>query len=260
MKRDKSISFGIVTYNSAADLSKLLQSFIEENIEKGQIYVLDNGSTDSTLEVVKKYQLDGLPLTLVPNDRNLGFGGGHNKIIASVTSTYHFVVNPDIILPETPEVQKMIQFLNSNEDVGLLSPKIVNTNGELQFLNKKDPTVFDMAIRFLPARFFKRRKFNYVKTQTGYKTTQKIDFASGAFMVFRTDVLKKVDGFDDRFFMYFEDADISRKIRQVAQSVYFPQAVVIHKWARESHHSLKMFIEQVKSMMRYFSKWGWRLF
>lgn len=258
------ISFGIVTFNSANELPSLLKSIENElkncNEISSEIYIVDNGSADQTLEIIKAYSSDYINIRVLPNKKNLGFGGAHNKIISAVTSKYHFIVNPDIVLPGDDEILKMVSFFEEKPDVGLISPMIKSMDGDVQLLNKYNPTVFDMAIRFLPNNFFKTRKERFVKKGFGYTKAQHIDFASGAFMAFRTSVLRQIDGFDERYFMYFEDADITRKLQQITRTVYLPTTFVFHKWARESHRNLKMFGIQVNSMIKYFNKWGWNFF
>ncbi|MGV0167935.1 glycosyltransferase family 2 protein [Furfurilactobacillus sp. WILCCON 0119] len=263
MSNEAKLSFGVVTYNSAEDLAKLLVSLNDELMAwsgEKRIYIVDNGSTDSTLSVIKMFQNQSdVSIELVDNKKNLGFGGGHNEIIKMVTSDVHFIVNPDIVMPNNGEVSKIVAYFKSHLEVGLISPQIQDLAGNVQLLNKYDPTVLDMIIRFLPSWLFKKRKQKFVKADIGYKNTQPIEFASGAFMAFRTTALKKIGGFDSRYFMYFEDADITRKIRQKYEAVYYPGAVVAHRWQRASHHNLKMFITQVVSMIKYFNKWGWQL-
>lgn len=83
----------------------------------------------------------------------------------------------------------------------------------------------------------------------------RIENATGCFMLLRTDLLKKIGGFDDRYFMYFEDADLARRVNEVSKCVYFPNAVVNHVWGRESKRNLRLMLVHIDSMFRYFRKW-----
>ena len=82
-----------------------------------------------------------------------------------------------------------------------------------------------------------------------------IENATGCFMMFRTDLFKKIGGFDKRYFMYFEDCDITRTVRKYAKAVFYPEAVVYHVWGRESKKNFKLMLVQISSMLKYFIKW-----
>jgi len=95
--------------------------------------------------------------------------------------------------------------------------------------------------------------------ESGYNKVMQIEYASGSFMVFRTSIFKQLKGFDTRFFMYLEDADITRRVNLVSKALFFPEARVIHKWERASYKSKKLAFVTLKSMYIYFNKWGWKL-
>ena len=82
-----------------------------------------------------------------------------------------------------------------------------------------------------------------------------IEFCTGCFFCIRTEIFKKLNGFDDRFFMYFEDADITRRARKLGSVVFYPDIKVTHVWARASAKTLKFFLIQLCSMFKYFLKW-----
>ena len=94
----------------------------------------------------------------------------------------------------------------------------------------------------------------------GYEACYDVPFASGSFMVCRTAALRAVGGFDERNFLYFEDADLSRSLQNAGwRTVYFPGATVVHGWQRVSHNSLRMALILIRSGIRYFNKWGWKI-
>jgi hypothetical protein len=95
--------------------------------------------------------------------------------------------------------------------------------------------------------------------ETGYNKIMRLDYASGSFMVFRSDIYKELKGFDDSFFMYLEDADITRRVNQISKAIFYPEARVIHAWERSGHKSLKFAKITIQSMIIYFNKWGWKL-
>lgn len=146
--------------------------------------------------------------------------------------------------------------MNDNKEVGMLSPLIVNPELTVQYLCKINPTVFDMLIRRISPKLFSKRQNKYVMKNTNYNKVMNIEYASGCFMFFRSDVFKRINGFDDKFFMYLEDADITRRVNEISKAIFFPEARVIHAWERGNHFNFKLGLVTVQSMITYFRKWG----
>jgi GT2 family glycosyltransferase len=259
LKETLDLSLAIVTYNNSSIIEKTIKSILDNiPIEiKYKLYIIDNNSTDKTLELVKKMKgnIEVLDLQI-----NKGFGYGHNSVIDLLSSNYHAVVNPDIIIENQDQLKKMIEYMDNNKSVGMISPLIVNTDLSIQYLCKTNPTVFDMLIRRISPKLFPKRQDKYVLKETGYNQVINIDYASGCFMMFRTSIFKEIKGFDDRFFMYLEDADITRRVNQVSNAIFYPKARVIHAWERGNHKSFKLALITVESMIVYFKKWGLKLY
>jgi len=222
-----------------------------------QLVVFDNSPNPDLQSVLEpfrvKYHFNG---------GNVGFGKGHNWAMRnSAESRYHLIVNPDIIIPPDT-IHHLIAFMDHHPDIGMVCPKVLNTDGSIQHLNKRYPTVFDLFLRrFLPKPLhglFKDRLARYETRDIGYETVHDVEFMPGAFMFCRTDVLKAVHGFDERYFLYFEDCDLGKKIQNHGfRTVYYPEVHVTHFWERASHKNLKMTYVLVVNMFRYFNKWGW---
>jgi GT2 family glycosyltransferase len=137
-------------------------------------------------------------------------------------------------------------------------------DGRLQPLNKRHPTVVDLFLRrFVPRfvqRYFSQRMDRYSMLDVGYTDSYDVPFVSGAFMACRTQVLQELGGFDDRFFLYLEDADLSRRVQKSGwRTMYCPDALVLHQWRRDAHRNLRETLLFCASVFRYFNKWGWRL-
>ena len=161
----------------------------------------------------------------------------------------------------------MAEFMDQNQEVAILCPKFQYINGECQPLNRRYPTVFDLFLRRLeslqaiPA--FKKRVNYYSMIDIGYDDICDVPFVSGAFMFCRTTALKQVSGFDERFFLYFEDTDLSRKLKNKGYKiVYLPSAKMVHLHRRESADSgvLKSLFSKttrihILSAMKYFWKY-----
>lgn len=249
---DYKVTGSIVTYNNMKTIGDTIESIFKftEDIDF-KLYVVDNKSTDGTPDFIEKNYPQ---VELIRMDRNVGFGAGHNIVIGLVDSLYHAVINPDILLMENT-VKEMSDFLDDNNDIGLLSPNVCFPDGRPQPLGRKDPhLVYIFANRFSggkPSSIYKKY------TLTDKEVTEPVDIenATGCFMMFRTEILKSVGGFDERYFMYFEDADITRTVRKYARVVYHPGITVGHIWKRESKHNYKLLRIHIQSMLKYYLKW-----
>lgn len=255
-----SVSVGIVFYNPSQET---LQHNIDEAIhmmEKSQndisFYFLDNGSSQSE-NFGKVVYPDGVQFIQIAE--NVGFGGGHNQLLPTIESDVHIVMNPDIHLKDVGNLDEAIDYLMTHE-TSLLSPQLQSADGQIQLLNRKEPTVLDLAIRLLGSSVMPRRQAEFVKKNTGYNgSIQPIQNATGAFMILKTSDFKQVGGFDDRYFMYMEDTDLTKSLNKNANgALYYPGLVLEHGWKRDNH-SFRGMMMMMDSMVKYFNKWGWRL-
>ena len=129
--------------------------------------------------------------------------------------------------------------------------------------NTRLPSVLTLFLRrFLPKKLkplFQKRLDYYEMKDMGYDKTYDVPCLSGAFMLFRRSVLEKIGGFDPRYFLYFEDFDLSRKVNSAGyRTVFYPYVSVTHKWERAQHKNIKMAFIFVLSGIRFFNKWGWK--
>ena len=246
------VTGSIVTYNNISTIAKTLETLFGETKDIDfKLYVLDNGSSDGTPEYIEKNYPD---VTVIRSGKNVGFGAGHNIIINQVESKYHAVINPDIVLTQNA-VKKMADYMDGNPEIGLLSPRICFPDGRDQILGKRNPHLKYLVASRLrgdePSKLLKE----YAMLDCDLSEPTEIENATGCFMFIRTDVLKSIGGFDDGFFMYFEDADLARRINEISKCVYYPDAVVNHVWGRDSKRNFKLMLVHINSMLRYFRKW-----
>ncbi|OJG46767.1 glycosyl transferase [Enterococcus hermanniensis] len=261
LKNDVTIS--IVTHNSDKiflSLDALIQSLGQQETIK--IRIFDNASETAYCEQLKTYA--NYPFIEINfYSENKGFGFGHNVNLLNQTG-YGIIFNPDIILSEN-QLNAMVDHLANQPECGLLAPKILNEDGTTQFLIRDHLNVFDYMLRFIPFKFVKKMfakrlaKFecrNLPEDQDSY-----VRMISGSFMVVDLQKFNQIEGFDPRYFMYFEDNDLCRKMEQAGyKALYSPQFTVVHLYERGAVKSRKLFIVFLQSMRKYFSKWGWQLF
>lgn len=251
------ITLSVVTYNSSKDIEKMLESFLSfsDNLDY-RMYVIDNHSSDDTVDIINHYVND--KIELISLGQNIGFGAAHNKILERIDSQYHIYVNPDIVF-DNYVVTSMVEYMNQHKEIGLLSPKVVGLDGTLQVLPKRDPKlIYLVSRRVNNLKLLQNYRKEYEMGELDPNSVFDIEFATGCFMFVRTDLLKKVGGFDERFFLYFEDADLSREIRRYAKVEYNPHFVVRHRWERGGAKNFKLMIIQIKSMLEYRKKWKTR--
>lgn len=250
----KAVSVCIVTYNNAENIERVLESIYKHTQDSSlKVYIVDNNSTDSTPDIIAEKFPSAV---LIRNTDNKGFGHGHNAVIDILVSDYHFIVNPDILLRDDA-ISKMAAFMDENPDIAMAVPKFIYENGDEQFTPKRQPTFRYMLGGRLErlGGCFKRWRDEY--TMRCEKVNEPVDvgFCSGCFIAVRTDVFKKIGGFDERYFLYSEDADLTRMVQKYGRTVYNPHFSVVHLWERAYMKSPKYFLIQISSMFKYFYKW-----
>ena len=229
------VTASIVVYKTNVfELEKVLKSTISSIVNI--IYLVDNSPLNESLDSFRNFSPK---ICYISNPINTGFGAGHNLAIQralEINSDYHIVINPDIYF-ECGVIEKLTLFMNSYEDVGLVMPKVLYPNGELQYLCKLLPTPFDLlGRRFLPCKkYIRYRNERYELRFLGYDKEMEVPSLSGCFMFIRVSVLKQIGGFDERFFMYAEDLDLCRRIGQVSKTMYYPGVCVFHGYAKGSY-------------------------
>jgi len=246
----RKVSGGIVTYNNGEIIRDCLDAILKNT--RGvdfKLYIFDNASTDNTLAIIEEY----FGIYVFESKTNRGFGYGHNYILNHIESDYHTVINPDIII-DNDVITALCTVLERNSDVGMITPKILNPDGSEQFLPQRDPNIrFVILSKFKPFYFY--RKIYTCENERKSKPTV-IDSSTGCFFIISTEVFREVNGFDERYFMYFEDADLSRKVRRKYKIVFHPGYYVYHGWKRENTRSLKGIKIFMQSMMKYLMKWN----
>jgi GT2 family glycosyltransferase len=169
------------------------------------------------------------------------------------------VLNPDVYF-DKHVITELVNFMEAKPAIGLLMPKVLYPDGRLQPLCKLLPQPHEILVRrFLSGVKGLHQKVNYHYEMqfTGYDRVTEVPFLSGCFMLLRTEVLEKVGLFDERFFLYFEDTDLSRRIHQHSQTMYYPGVEVFHYHESGLHKKQKNLWFGFKSAIQYFNKWGW---
>lgn len=254
----KKVSASIVVYNQKADeLEMAVNSILFSNLDV-YLYIIDNSDNDGL-----QSSFDGRKnIKYIFNNVNLGYGKAHNIALreAISSSQYHLIINPDISF-EKGTLEKIVSYADSHSNIGLLMPKVLYPSGELQYLCKMMPTPFDLIMRrFIPEvlkPLFHQRLLAYELKHKNFDEIMEIPNLSGCFMFLRCEALKTVGLFDEKFFMYLEDTDLSRRINSQYQTLYYPRVSIVHHYEKGSYKNYKLLMYHIRSAFYYFSKWGW---
>ena len=247
MSADITVSASVVTYNDIDRAPVTCKSVIEHTKKYPlKLYVIDNASADGTAEFIE----NNTDAVVIKNKSNIGFGAAHNVVLDRLIGKYHFVINPDITV-DSDVISDMVDFFEKNPDVVMAMPKILNCDGSEQKLPKNRPTFK----RLFFGRLSDKIRDEYVWADKAVTEPCDIDFCSGCFFGIRSDVFLKSGGFDKRFFMYLEDADMTIRAKKFGRVVFVPQVSVTHAWKRESTKSLKYLIIHIISCFKFLYKW-----
>lgn len=230
-----------------------------------KILIIDN----SPYDLIKNKLLIFRKVNYIFSNKNIGFAKGHNlsrKYL--LNEKYHLILNPDIVIDNDGLIENCINYLDNNEKTVMVQPLIIGyPDSEIQFLCKRNPTLFIQVIR----GFFRKyiNKINFLNEYNDRYEMKNLAYAnsivestylSGAFMFCKTEALDKINWFDERYFMYLEDADITRRLSKLGKCVHNPFLKVRHVWARGSRNSNYLKIIACISFVKYSLKWGLLIF
>lgn len=239
------VTLSVVSHRQLDLVTSLLGDL--EKLSAGQIKVLLTLNIDESLSIeLSNYSF---PIDLITNLKPKGFGANHNQAFKNCDTPYFCVLNPDIRLLESP-FPALIADLNKHS-AALIAPKVINPEGKLEDSVRKFPTPWSIINKSLLRKIY-----------PDYSTDNLIvnpDWVGGMFMLFRSDTFKQIGGFDESYFLYYEDVDICRTFHQNHETiVYSPSTSVVHAARRTSHKNLRYLKWHLNSMLRFFIKWQLR--
>jgi len=229
----------------------LFSLLAEESISK--VVIVDNGAYCSWLHTFSHKKAE-----IIIRRTNRGYGAGHNTVFARYAHAAKFILvcNPDINF-NAGEIDKLYRFCLYHE-VGFSTPKVIYPDGTLQHCCKLLPSPFQLFIRRFLSCLADLVNRDYELHRADYSRPFFAPSVSGCFMLISRQVLKDIQGFDPRFFLYLEDVDLSRRVCETTHSVcYCPDAVVVHESQRRSYANIRFMCYHIVSAIRYFNKWGW---
>ena len=243
------ITAAVVLFNENLEtLKKTVDSFLKTPLEK-KLFLIDNSPKNSLEKYFKHPEIEYIFV-----GKNTGFGAGHNIILDTINSEFHLILNPDVVF-SSEVIPALIKTLKEESSVSFVTPKVLYPNKEVQKVCRKHPTITGLLNRRL--RPSKNGSMSNEYKDQDFERRFYPDFIHGCFMLFKTIDFQNLKGFDARYFLYFEDADICRKIDLIGKNkLYYPEVQITHQYRRGSSKSMKLFFYHLSSALRYFFKWG----
>lgn len=245
------ISIIIVNYNGLEYTRNAVRSILRYS-PQSEIIVIDNGSTDGSPESLAR-EFPEIKLKVMTENR--GFGYGNNRGVEQASGKFLFFLNNDTYLVEdTPS--RLASVLQEDATVGICGPKLLNRDGTFQLSFGLDPSIVNEWIVRRMHRRIKKRDAAYASELEMRYENKHVDWLTGASLMVRREAFEAVGGFDEAFFMYFEDADLCRRIRERGFAIrYLPSTSLIHLVGQSSERALSRTSgEYRKSQIHYYRK------
>ena len=255
----KSVVVIVVNYNSGHWLETCVNSVLASDYPL-QLYIVDNASTDQSLEKCKPLAGRFENLHLIENQANLGFAKANNLVLNTTRADFYVLINPDCMV-QKETIGYLVGMMQQDHHIGLAGASILNEDGSPQKTSKRNfPTPENSFVRMLGlSRWFsghpKYSDFDLGQTSVMHEK-EFVEAISGAFMVVSSEALKQVGGLDEGYFMHCEDLDWCKRVWLHGLKVaYYPAASVIHgkgKSSQSSPYRVNWYLH--KGMLRFYRK------
>lgn len=226
------LSIIVVTFNNQNHIKQCLKSIEEKISYEHEVIIVDNSSSDKTINEINKSKVK---VKLIKNSENLGFSKANNIGVSNSKGDYLFFLNPDTEIKDI-HVGKILEYLNNDAEIGLIAPKLVLKNGKKQESITKLPTITRAVLEY-----WLGIKDQFKQYSLDIDLPTEVEAAYGAAWIIRKELFLKLGGFDERYFLYFEDLDFCRKLKDNNKKIiYYPDAVVVHTVGESSKTNPKV--------------------
>tara|TARA_X000000368_G_C23046230_1_gene719261 strand:+ start:1950 stop:2762 length:813 start_codon:yes stop_codon:yes gene_type:complete len=248
------ISCSIVIYSWNQSVNQKVISILSNINKISRIYLIYNGTNHDSFQKLKNCFSDDKKIKIY-KIKNYGMGNAHNSIINNKElNKYHLILNPDVFVNEQA-IEEGLKKLDENNEIIAVGPEIFDQNNIYWPSVKLLPDPITQIIRRLNPKSKINKK--YELNNFHFKKDIFVPMISGCYILSKSEVLKDIRGFDERFFLYMEDIDIIRRLSKYGKICYMPNTSVIHLNNLESRKSFKMFLIHFISYIKYYNKWGW---
>ncbi|PLX28985.1 hypothetical protein C0581_00360 [Candidatus Parcubacteria bacterium] len=248
-----------VTWNNEENITEQIISVFAgcKNITCEEI-ISDNGSTDGTVDLIKRQFPE---IKLIENKKNLGFGGGNNKGVEIAQGEFILFLNPDMrVEPESLDI--VVEWMRQHKDVGMVSPKLVDQYGKFNWdaSPRRLPKPWEQIALILKLpHVFPRMLDRYHMKDLDIDLEQEVESVRGSFMLVRREIIEKLGwGFDPRYFIWYEDVDTCREVKNLGYKVMYSPVISCVDYVGQSFKKRATLWKQkefTRSMLTYFKKW-----
>jgi N-acetylglucosaminyl-diphospho-decaprenol L-rhamnosyltransferase len=257
-----SISIITINWNSGGQLRECLEAIVKSDCQKfklDKVVIVDNASTDASLNGLE--QLD-LPIQIIENSVNQGFGAACNQGAAVCNSDYLLFLNPDARVSED-SIDRSASFMAESlaQKVGVVGVQLVDERGKIQRSCARFPSPTNLWCSILGIdKLVKSKLTSYMMTEWHHDNTQRVDHVMGAFYLIRADLFASLQGFDENFFVYFEDLDLSYRVHKAGwSSHYLADTRSFHKGGGTSEKikATRLFYSQRSRILYGYKHFSW---
>ena len=198
----------------------------------------------------------------VAAEDNSGYGGGHNLVVPELEGDYHLVLNPDVELAEA-SLSIGLTTLQNDSGLALVSPRVLGSDGGQEFLCKAYPSVLVLLVRAFAPEFlrncFRAQLDAYeLRDICSRQHSSEVALASGCFMLLRRSAFTQVGGFNEKYFLYFEDFDLSLRLRESGRLQFLPAMQIVHHGGYAASKGVRHIWLFLRSGFRFFNDHGWK--
>lgn len=253
----------VLNYRDGIQTVRCVQSLLKQTIVRElEILIIENHSQDDSIGSIRNRLKEFPNVRILETRDNIGFGKGYDTGIQQAQGKYILINNPVKILPPDG-LEKMIAAMDKDSSIGILGPKLVHDDGSVRLSARSFPRLGDVFIKRTPLQVvFKNRMKKYLQLDANHDDQRDVDWLVGGCLLIRRDLLEQLGGFDERFFLFFEDIDLCRRCWNAGKRVvYFPQVAGSDRKRRFSEMSgfmmpfRKVGRAHISSAVKYFWKW-----
>lgn len=250
------ISIIIVSWNVKDLLRENLKALFSHNShDRMEVFVVDNNSHDGSVEMVRK---EFPQVNVIANEENLGFAKANNQAIAKAKGRYVLLLNPDMRVGKDT-LNDMVRWMDMHKEAGVAGCRLVDESGNVVPHVRRFPRFLDQAAIVLKVPHILPFVLNkYMMKSFDYDRTSVVDSIRGSFFMIRDEVIEKLGGLDERYFIWFEEVDYCKQVYNAGWKVMYTPVATCTDFIGKSFSQVMGYKKQymfTKSMKTYFKKW-----
>lgn len=253
------LSICLVNYHSENALRRFLETVTDYRPDcLHEVLIMNNGSQENLKDLARDF---GDWVKIHHSGKNVGFGKAQNAAVKLAQGEYVLICNPDVEVQEGA-LDRLLEFADQQKDFGVIGPRLLYVDGGVQESARRFPRISDLVVKRLGlSKMFPKGMKKYLMKGHNFFSPTKVDWLVGAVMLMKREQFLKIGGFDDRFFLFFEDTDLCRRLHEEELGVwYLPDSEFFHSKERLSERGFwpfkKVFWIHLASAGKYFWKWG----